>query len=78
MRIKVLDEEGIDAAFLYASFYLNYGDHAGACRLLSKRCQGKESDKAFRGFLCDECFFNARRPGSPENRWLLKQVGAPG
>jgi hypothetical protein len=37
--------------------------------------QGKESDKAFLGFLCDECLAHARRPGSAENRWLLKQVG---
>lgn len=36
---------------------------------------GKMSDKAFYGFLCDECLLSARRPGSPENTWLLKQVG---
>jgi hypothetical protein len=28
--------------------------------------RGKKSDKAFLGFLCDECLFHARRPGSPE------------
>jgi hypothetical protein len=37
--------------------------------------QGKKSDNAFLGFLCDECFFHAQRPGLPENFWLLKQVG---
>jgi hypothetical protein len=37
--------------------------------------QGKKSAEAFLGFLCDECFFHAHRPGSPENFWLLKQVG---
>jgi hypothetical protein len=37
--------------------------------------QGKKSAKAFLGFLCDECLFHARRPGSPENLWLLMQVG---
>jgi len=37
--------------------------------------QEKKSDKAFVGFLCDECLFHARRPGSPENVCLLKQVG---
>jgi hypothetical protein len=37
--------------------------------------QGKESEKAFLGFLCDECLAHVRRPGSAENRWLLKQVG---
>jgi hypothetical protein len=40
-----------------------------------KDAQGKESDKAFLGLLCDECLAHARRPGSAENRWLLKQVG---
>jgi hypothetical protein len=40
-----------------------------------KDAQGKESDKAFLGLLCDECLGDARRPGSAENRWLLKQVG---
>ncbi len=36
--------------------------------------QGKKSDRPFLGLLCDECFFRARRPGSAENLWLLKQV----
>ena len=35
----------------------------------------KESDKAFLGFLFDECLAHVRRPGSAENCWLLKQVG---
>jgi hypothetical protein len=43
--------------------------------LYPKDAQGKESDKAFVGFLCDECLAHARRPGSPKHFWLLKQVG---
>jgi hypothetical protein len=40
-----------------------------------KDAQGKESDKPFLGLLCDDCLSRARRAGSVENRWLLKQVG---
>jgi len=36
--------------------------------------QGMKSDKAFLGPLCDECLSRARRAGTAENRWLLKQV----
>jgi hypothetical protein len=43
--------------------------------LYPRDAQRKKSDKAFLGFLCDECLAHARRPGSPENLWLLKQVG---
>jgi hypothetical protein len=43
--------------------------------LYPRDAQGKKSDKAFLGFLCDECLAHASRPGSPENLWLLKQVG---
>ena len=35
-RIKVLDEEGIDVAFLYPSFYLVYGDLDGSARSPSR------------------------------------------
>jgi hypothetical protein len=43
--------------------------------LYPRDAQGKESDKAFLGFLCNECLAHTRRAGSAENHWLLKQVG---
>src|SRR5258708_12108175 len=34
---------------------------------------GKRTERAFKGFICDDCLARARQPGSAENRWLLKQ-----
>ena len=34
---------------------------------------GKRTERAFKGFICDDCLAKARQPGSAENRWLLKQ-----
>jgi hypothetical protein len=43
--------------------------------LYPKDAQGKESDKAFLGLLCDECLAHTRRAGSAENHCLLTQAG---
>jgi predicted TIM-barrel fold metal-dependent hydrolase len=47
-RIKVLDEEGIDIAFLYPSFYLIYGDHEDP-RLAVAAC------RAYNNWMADFC-----------------------
>jgi uncharacterized protein len=47
-RIKVLDEEGIDLAFLYPSFYLIYGDHEDP-RLAAAAC------RAYNNWMADFC-----------------------
>ena len=51
-RIKVLDEEGIDSAFLYPSFYLIYGDHEDP-RLAVAACRGDERLRAETRLLLD-------------------------
>lgn len=35
----------------------------------------KEPVERISVFLCDDCLEKARRQGSPENSWLLKEVG---
>ncbi|HTT76647.1 MAG TPA: amidohydrolase family protein [Candidatus Binataceae bacterium] len=47
-RIKVLDEEGIDASFLYPSFYLIYGDHDDP-RVAIAAC------RAYNNWMADFC-----------------------
>jgi hypothetical protein len=36
---------------------------------------GNRTINPFDGPLCGECFTRTQRFGSPEHRWLLKQVG---
>jgi len=36
---------------------------------------GKRASSAYLGFLCDDCLNRVRQSGTPENQWILKQVG---
>jgi hypothetical protein len=38
---------------------------------------GKVATKAYVGFLCEDCLAKARSSGTPEHRWLLRQVSQP-
>jgi hypothetical protein len=35
---------------------------------------GADTQRAFLGLLCDDCLSRASQEGSPENRWIVKQV----
>lgn len=50
-------------------------DAAARPGLYPVNASGKRAQQAYLGFLCDACLEKARRPGTPENTWLLAQVG---
>jgi len=50
-------------------------DAAAHPSLYARDAEGRIARHAYLGFLCDACLTEIRKPGTPENLWLLKQVG---
>ena len=36
---------------------------------------GKKASQPYEGLLCDKCLMKTRQVGSPENQWLLRELG---